>query len=61
MSTNIANICLKLVDKRFPCTHRLNKIFNRNTIKVSYSCMSNVQQLIKKQQLHPKQEKQEST
>ena len=48
VSTNIAKIFLKLVDKHFPRTHRLHKIFNRNTIKVSYSCMSNVQQLIKK-------------
>ena len=48
VSTNIAKIFLKLVDKLFPRTHRLHKIFNRNTIKVSYSCMSNVQQLIKK-------------
>ena len=45
VSTNIAKIFLKLVDKR---THWLHKIFNRNTIKVSYSYMSNVQQLIKK-------------
>ena len=43
LSTNIAKIFLKLVDKHFPHTHRLHKIFNRNTIKVSYSCMSNVQ------------------
>ena len=48
VSTNIAKIFLKLVDKLFPRTHRLHKIFNRNTIKVSYSCVSNVQQLIKK-------------
>ena len=46
--TNIAKIFLKLVDKHFPRTHRFHKIFNRNTIKVSYSCVSNVQQLIKK-------------
>ena len=48
VSTDIAKIFLKLVDKHFPCTHRLHKIFNRNTIKISYSCMSNVQQVIKK-------------
>ena len=48
MSTNIAKIFLKLVDKHFPRTQRLHKIYDRNTIKVSYSCVSNVQQLIKK-------------
>ena len=46
VSTNIGKIFLKLVDKNFPRTHRLHKTFNRNIIKVSYSCMSNVQQLI---------------
>ena len=40
VSTNIAKIFLKLVGKHFPRTHRLRKIFNRNIIKVSYSCMS---------------------
>ena len=48
LSTNIAKVFLKLVEKHFPCTHRLHKIFTDNTIKVSYGCMSNVQQLIKK-------------
>ena len=48
LSTNIAKIFLKLVDKLFPRTHRLHKIFNCNTVKVSCSCMSNVLQLIKK-------------
>ena len=46
--TNIAKINLKLVDKHFRRTHRLHKIFNCITIKVSYSWISNVQQLIKK-------------
>ena len=48
VSTNIAKIFLKLVDKHFPRTHQLHKIFNCNTIRVRCSCMSNVQQLIKK-------------
>ena len=48
MSTNITKIFLKLVDKHFSRHHRLHKIFNRNIVKVCYSCMSNVQQLIKK-------------
>ena len=43
VSVNIAKIFLKLFDKHFPRTHRLHKIFNCNTIKVNYSCMSNVQ------------------
>ena len=35
------------IDKHFPKSHLLHKIFNRNTIKVSYSCMNNVSQIIK--------------
>ena len=34
--------------KSFPRIHWLRKIFNRNTIKVRYSCMCNIQQFIKK-------------
>ena len=37
---------LALVDKHFPNDHKLRKIFNRNTIKISYSCMNNTKQII---------------
>ena len=40
--TNVAKNFLQLIDKHFPKSSRLHKIFNRNTIKVSYSCMENV-------------------
>ena len=33
--------------KHFPRTHKLHKFFNRNTIKVSYSCMNNMSKIIK--------------
>ena len=42
VKTNIARSFLKLVDTHFPIGNKLHKIFNRNTVKVSYSCMSNV-------------------
>ena len=41
-STNVAKTFLQLVTKHFPRTHKLQKIFNRNTVKVSYSCMNNI-------------------
>ena len=41
VSTNIGHRFLSLVDKHFHKDHKLRKIFNRNTIKISYSCMSN--------------------
>ena len=44
--TNIRHRFLALVDKHFPKDHKLRKIFNRNTIKISYSCMNNTKQII---------------
>ena len=38
---------LKLIDKHFPVTSRLHKIFNRSTVKVSYSCMPNMGSIIR--------------
>ena len=35
-----------MIDKNFPKNKRLSKIFNRNTIKVSHSCLPNVKQTI---------------
>ena len=46
VKTNIGKIFLNLVDKHFPKHHKLHKIINRNTIKVSYSCLPNLQQII---------------
>ena len=47
VKTNIGQTFLKLLDKHFPKGSKLNKIFNRNCVKVSYSCMKNVSALIK--------------
>ena len=44
--TNIARSFLHLVDTHFPAGQKLHKIFNRNTVKVSYSCMNNVRSII---------------
>ena len=46
VQTNVGQKILKLVDMHFPKGHILHKIFNRNTIKVSYSCMGNMKSLI---------------
>ena len=37
---------VSLTERSFPAGHKLRKIFNRNTIKLSYSCMPNVKQII---------------
>ena len=47
VSTNIAKIFLRLINRHFPKSHRLRKIFNRNTVKVSYSCMQNMSKIFK--------------
>ena len=43
---NIGKKFLDLVDKHFPKNNPLNKIFNRNTIKISYSCSKNMDRII---------------
>ena len=48
IQTNIGREFLILVDKHFPKNHPYNKIFNKNNIKVSYSCTDNLQIIIKK-------------
>ena len=42
VKTNIAGIFIKLISKHFPPNHKFIKIFNKNTIKLSYSCMPNI-------------------
>jgi 6-pyruvoyl-tetrahydropterin synthase len=46
VKTNVAKTFLQLIDKHFPKKSKLHKIFNRNTIKVSYSCMENVKSAV---------------
>ena len=47
VKTNIGKTLLKLVRKHFPRDHELYKIFNRNKLKLSYSCMSSMSSVIK--------------
>ena len=47
VETNVARKFLKLVQKHFS-KHCYHKIFNKNNIKVSYSCMDHMEKLIKK-------------
>ena len=46
VKTNVGRIFLKLIQKHFPKGNSLNKIFNKNTVKVSYSCMGNISSII---------------
>ena len=40
------SLFLKLLDKHFPRHHKLHKIFNRNTVKKSYSCTKNMKSVM---------------
>ena len=44
--TNIDKTFLKLMKKLFPNGNPLNKMFNKNTLKVTYSCMDNMTSII---------------
>ena len=46
VETSIAKNFLQLIDKHFK-EHKFSKIFNRNNIKVSYSCLPNLATTIK--------------
>ena len=47
VTTNIGKKFISLIEKHFPKTNIFHKIFNRNTIKISYSCMPNMDNIIK--------------
>ena len=48
VKTNLGKQFLRIVDECFPKGHALRPIFNRNTLKLSYSCMPNVKSIIDK-------------
>ena len=49
VKTNIGKKFLTIIDTCFPKNHPLAKIFNRKTLKISYSCMPNMGKIISKQ------------
>ena len=46
VKNNVGRIFLGIVNSSFPESHALKPIFNRNTLKLSYSCMPNVKNAI---------------
>ena len=48
ITSNVGRDFLNLIYKHFPNNSPLAKIFNKNNIKVSYSCASNMSEIIKK-------------
>ena len=42
----ILRIYLHLLDKHFGSNHKCHKILNRNNVKISYSCIDNIKNVI---------------
>ena len=42
LKTNIGKYFFRLLNKHFPPGHKFLKIFNKSTLKFSYSCMPNL-------------------
>ena len=60
VKNNIGKEFLNLVNKHFPPHHHLRKVCNRNTLKVSYSCMINMATTISSHDKNLLGEKQET-
>jgi hypothetical protein len=52
VKTNIGREFLKAVENTFTVENPLRKIFNRNTLKISYSCMPNMGKIINKHNMN---------
>ena len=39
---------MRLIDEQFPCDHKFHQVFNRNNVKLSYSCIPNMKSVIQK-------------
>ena len=46
VATNIGKMFFGLLHMCFPTKNKLHKILNKNTVKLSYSCMQNMKQII---------------
>ena len=57
VKTNIGKIFFRILKKNFPRNHLFYKVFKKNTMKLNYSCMTNIVEIISshnKQALKPK-------
>ena len=46
VKNNVGNLFLRMVLKHFPAGHKYRSLFNRNNLKLSYSCMPNIANII---------------
>ena len=52
VTTNIGKRFLTLIDRHFPPNSKYSKIFNRNDVKISYSCTRNIGSIITNHNKH---------
>ena len=52
IKNNMRQMFFNCIDKHFPPEHPLHKIFNRNTLKLSYSCTDSFEKIVKKHNNH---------
>ena len=48
VKTNVGKLFLNLLQKHFPRHHKYYKSFNKNNVKISYSCMPSMKNVIQK-------------
>ena len=46
VKTNIGKILLDLMKTKFQLSHKFHKLFNKNTVKINYSCTRNFKSII---------------
>ena len=46
VNTNTGKAFLDLIEKHFPPHHKFHKLFNKNTVKINYSCTRNIKTII---------------
>ena len=46
VKTNTGKVFLNLIKKHFPPHHKIHKLFNKKTVKISYSCTQNIKTII---------------
>ena len=61
VKTRVGKIFFDILDKNFPSNHKFHRLFNRCSVKLSYSCMPNMGSIIKGHNQTILQDKQEVT
>ena len=46
VTAKVVKFFLSLIDQHFPPYYKLHKLFNRNNVKISYSCLTNIKSII---------------